>query len=63
MLEEYIRKYQTFLTHTATDKKDVIVGCVLLASKIEETIKKSRDLLLAAHPILYPEDTQPDPKV
>jgi CTD kinase subunit beta len=38
------------------------VTCIFVASKIEETIKKPREVIVAVHSVKYPESKELDPE-
>lgn len=50
--QHLFHRFYAFYSFQLFEPDNVIVACVLLASKMEETIRKSRDIIMAAYAIL-----------
>lgn len=42
--------------------QDISVTCLFVASKIEETLKKLKDIIVAVHSVKYPDKKELDPE-
>lgn len=60
----YYHKFRIRFPSNEYSYEDVALTALFVACKVEDTIKKSRDILCAAHNIRHPNDSKtPDDKV
>ncbi|ORY96909.1 cyclin-like protein [Syncephalastrum racemosum] len=56
--------HRFFLFYSIRDypPQEISITCMLVASKIEETIKKLKDIIVAVHSVRYPDSKELDPE-
>lgn len=60
----YYHKFRIRFPSSEYNYEDVALASLFTACKVEDTIKKSREILCAAHNLRYPNDHKtPDDKV